>query len=142
MTKILRTQVLRLLAATFFATAATYGSPSASAQGPRVIAPANPTAARWLDQWLGMETGGGFVLAATTAAVRVARLNQPRRFRVCVTGATPAGHNLGAMVITETAELAVPVGYCGELDARQVTVVPATALGRTQQIHGYHEIIG
>ena len=142
MTKTLCTQVLSLLATTFFATAAIYASPPASAQGLPVIAPTNPTAARWLDQWLGIRTGGGFVLAATTASLQVARLNQPRRFRVCVTGATPAGHNLGARVISENAEIVIPVGYCGELDARQVTVVPATALGRTQHIQGYHEIVG
>jgi hypothetical protein len=62
--------------------------------------------------------------------------------RVCITGATPAGHNLEAKVVSESAEIVVPVGYCGELDARQVTVVPAAAVGRTQQIHGYHEIVG
>ncbi len=73
-------------------------------------------------------------------SVQVARLNQPRRFRVCVTGAKPAG--LGAKVITEDAEIVIPVGYCGEFDARQVTVVPATALGSTQQVRGYHEIVG
>ena len=89
-----------------------------------------------------MQTGGEFVLAATTTSVQVARLNQPRRFRVCITGAKPAGHDLGAKVITEDAETVIPVGYCGEFDARQATVVPAKALGSTQQVHGYHEIVG
>ena len=140
MSKGSRRQILRLLAMTSFVAVIAGGRVPASAQGLAVIAPIGPTATRWLDRWLGMDTGGKFVLATTTTSVQVARLNQPRRFRVCVTGAKPAG--LGAKVITEDAEIVIPVGYCGEFDARQVAVVPATALGSTQQVRGYHEIVG
>jgi len=42
-----------------------------------------------------------FVLVVTTRSVRVARFNQPRRFRVCIAGAKPARDGIGANVVTE-----------------------------------------
>lgn len=142
MSKRSRRQILRLLATISFVGVAAGGRVPASARGLAVITPIGPTATRWLDRWLGMQTGGEFVLVATTRSVRVARFNQPRRFRVCITGAKSAGDGVGAKVITEDAEIVIPAGYCGEFDARQLTVVPATALDSTQQVHGYHEIVG
>jgi hypothetical protein len=141
MRKTARMQILSLVAAILFVSIAIGATAPAKAQAP-VITQTNPTAGRWLDQWLGMQTGGRFVLAATTEAVQLARLNQPRRFRVCITVATPPTRYVEVKVVTESAEVVIPVGYCGELDARRIAVVPATALGRTQRVHGYHEIIG
>jgi hypothetical protein len=141
MRKTARMQILSLVASILFVSIAIGATAPAKAQTP-VITQTNPTAGRWLDQWLGMQTGGRFVLAATTEAVQLARLNQPRRFRVCITVATPPTRYVEVKVVTESAEVAIPVGYCGELDARRIAVVPSTALGRTQRVHGYHEIIG
>jgi hypothetical protein len=140
MRKTARMQILSLVAAILFVSIAAGATAPAKAQPP-VITQTNPTAGRWLDQWLGMQTGGRFVLAATTEAMQLARLNQPRRFRVCITVATPTRY-VEVKVVTESAEVVIPVGYCGELDARRIAVVPAIALGRTQRVHGYHEIIG
>jgi hypothetical protein len=142
MRKTARMQILSLVAAILFVSIAIGVTAPAKAQVHPVITQTNPTAGRWLDQWLGMQTGGRFVLAATTEAVQLARLNQPRRFRVCVTVATPPTRYVEVKVVTESAEVVIPVGHCGELDARRIAVVPATALGRTQRVHGYHEIIG
>jgi hypothetical protein len=141
MRKRARTQVWSLMAATVFVSIAVGAEAPADAQRRPVITQTNPTAGRWLDQWLGVQTGGRFVLAAATDAVQVASLNQPRRFRVCITVATPATPKVQAKVVTESVEVVIPVGYCSELDARWITVVPATALGRTQQVRGYHEIV-
>jgi hypothetical protein len=141
MRKTARMQILSLVAAIVFVSIAAGATAPAKAQTP-VITLTNPTAGRWLDQWLGMQTGGRFVLAATTEAVQLARLNQPRRFRVCITVATPPTRYVEVKVVTESAEVVIPAGDCGELDARRIAVVPAIALGRTQRVHGFHEIIG
>lgn len=117
------------------------GPAPAGAQSLPVVTAIKPGAARWLDQWLGMRSGGDFVLAATTESVVIARLNQPRRFRICVT-ATSVGQDVGVTVATEGAEVIVPVDYCAVLEGRQVVVAPSEPLDGTQQVRGFHEIIG
>jgi hypothetical protein len=111
----------------------------AAAQGLSVIAPTHPTWARWL----GVETGGEFVLGRGRGQIQIGNFPKPRRVRVCVTsGTTPASNNVGARVIAEDTQIVVPVAHCGEIVGARITVEPAGTLGGKRRVKGIYSIVG
>ena len=111
----------------------------AAAQGLSVVAPTHPTWARWL----GLQTGGEFVLGATRGRIQLADFQEPRRVRVCViNGTTPASLNVGARVVADDRQIVVPVAHCGEIQGKRITVEPARALGGGKRVKGLYSIVG
>ncbi len=104
----------------------------AAAQGLSVIAPTDPTWARWL----GLETGSEFVLGHGRNRIQIGNFQEPRRMRVCVTD------NIGARVIADGRQTIVPVSHCGEIVGSKITVEPADTLGGKRRVAGVYGIVG
>jgi len=108
----------------------------AAAQG-FLRAPTHPTWARWT----GLPAETEFVLGRGIGRIQIGSFQEPRSVRVCVTsGTTPTSNNVGARIVTDDSRIVVPVGRCGTVQGKHITVEPARPVGGEKRVKGTYSI--